>query len=86
MSRGTGNLPGKGGDEAKIHDNLTKISKGVLTMIMALQLIAMLLLGWKVYDPEAWLPMPPASTFLVASVLVTIFGILWIQRASYKGD
>lgn len=72
--------------DGRVHDYLTKLSKSVLLLTLIMQYVANLLLGWKAYDPEAWLPMPPVSTFLAVTTMFVIVGYLWISRATYKGE
>lgn len=58
---------------------ISPLTKVVFIMYGGLQFICNLLLGWKAYDPEAWLPMPPVSTFLVIVISMVIFWILWLN-------
>lgn len=74
-----GNNQQKQVDSPGSGNQLNRIMKAGLTGIIALQCIAMTLLSWKVYDPEAWLPMPHWSTFFVGSLCLTLFGIMFVQ-------
>lgn len=61
-------------------EQITPITKVVFTIYGGLQTICLLLLSWKVYDPEMWLPLPHWSTFLALVVAFATFWFLWLMR------
>lgn len=64
---------------------ISPLSKVVFMLYGGLQFICNLLLGWKAYDPGAWLPMPPVSTFLVIVISTVVFWILWLNSITVLG-
>lgn len=58
---------------------ITALTKVVFMIYGGLQFVCLMLLGWKAYDPQAWLPMPPVSTFISLVVAFAIFWFLWLN-------
>ena len=68
-----------GGGKIENFQRISKTSKLVFTLFGVVQFISCMLLGWKAYDPEAWLPMPPVSTFVAVEFMFIIVWFLWLK-------
>jgi len=83
MALGGGKSNNNGNNTQVVHsdrEQITPITKVVFTIYGGLQTICLLLLSWKVYDPEMWLPLPPWSTFFALVISFAAFWFLWLMR------
>ena len=72
----------QGAPEIKSQDNLSGLTAGIMMFWTSVLFLGGLAAGWHAYSPDPWLPMPPPSTFIIVSILVYLFMLMWIKRCA----
>lgn len=80
LGQGKGNNNGVQNVVYGEREQITAITKVVFTIYGGLQTVCLLLLSWKVYDPEMWLPLPHWSTFFALVLAFAVTWFLWLAR------
>lgn len=80
MALGDNKQNGNGNVVYSEREQITPITKVVFTIYGGLQTLCLLLLSWKVYDSDMWLPLPHWSTFFALVISFAVFWFLWLTR------
>lgn len=83
MSGGLGQGKGNNAGQTVVYserEQITGITKVVFMIYGGLQTVCLLLLSWKVYDPEMWLPLPHWSTFFALVIACALTWFIQVAR------